>query len=79
MTSAQETYDLTASYIVGADGGRSTVRKTVGIGFPGNTAPTVSRIAHVHLPDELRTPDGGYEIPGVGRIPHGHSISRTAA
>ena len=73
VESAEGTYSLQTSYLVGADGGRSPVRKSVGIGFPGNTAPTVSRLAHVHLHDELRTPDGGYEIPGGGRIPPGQS------
>lgn len=29
---------LTAAYLVGCDGGRSTVRKAVGIGFPGEAA-----------------------------------------
>jgi 2-polyprenyl-6-methoxyphenol hydroxylase-like FAD-dependent oxidoreductase len=65
------TYRLEADYLVGADGGRSTVRKSVGIGFPGHTSPVVSRLAHVHLPDELLVPGRGYEIPGHGLIPFG--------
>jgi 2-polyprenyl-6-methoxyphenol hydroxylase-like FAD-dependent oxidoreductase len=36
-------YDLHAAYLVGCDGGRSTVRKLAGIDFPG-TASTVSGI-----------------------------------
>jgi 3-(3-hydroxy-phenyl)propionate hydroxylase len=32
------TYDLRAAYAVGADGGRSTTRKALGIEFPGSTA-----------------------------------------
>jgi 2-polyprenyl-6-methoxyphenol hydroxylase-like FAD-dependent oxidoreductase len=73
VTSDERTYRIAAQYLVGADGGRSTVRKSAGIGFPGSTAPTVARIAHVHLPDDQRTPDGGYDVPGFGRIPPGHS------
>ena len=73
------TYRLDAAYLVGADGGRSTVRKSVGIDFPGHTSPIVSRIAHVHLPDELLAPDGGYEIPGFGLLPFGHNRFEAAA
>jgi 2-polyprenyl-6-methoxyphenol hydroxylase-like FAD-dependent oxidoreductase len=73
VTCAEGTYRLEAAYLIGADGGRSAVRKSTGIGFPGSIAPTVSRLAHVHLHDELRTPDGGYEVPGGGRIPPGQS------
>ncbi len=66
-------YRLDAGYLVGADGGRSTVRKSVGIGFPGHTSPIVSRVAHVHLPDEMLVPGRGYEIPGFGLLPFGHN------
>ncbi|MEU3568964.1 FAD-dependent monooxygenase [Kitasatospora sp. NPDC036755] len=49
-----------ARYLVGADGGRSTVRKLAGIGFPGTTSPDpVSRVAHVLPPEGLRTTDSG--------------------
>lgn len=63
-------YQLRARYLVGCDGGRSTVRKLAGIGFPGVSGPTVvHRAAHVTLPagwvDE-RT--GALEVPGHGRI-----------
>jgi 2-polyprenyl-6-methoxyphenol hydroxylase-like FAD-dependent oxidoreductase len=71
VQSAERTYRVDAAYLVGSDGGRSTVRKSMGIGFPGNTSPVVSRIAHVHLPDELLVPGRGYEIPGYGLIPFG--------
>jgi 2-polyprenyl-6-methoxyphenol hydroxylase-like FAD-dependent oxidoreductase len=64
-------YRLHTDYLVGADGGHSTVRKSVGIGFPGHTSPVVSRLAHVHLPEELLVPGRGYEIPGHGLIPFG--------
>ncbi|MFE7527145.1 FAD-dependent monooxygenase [Kitasatospora sp. NPDC057542] len=57
---------LRARYLVGADGGRSTVRKLAGIGFPGVTSSDpVSRIAHVCLPEDVRTTaDGEFLLPG---------------
>ncbi|MBO1415655.1 FAD-dependent monooxygenase [Streptomyces sp. FH025] len=51
---------LRARYLVGADGGRSTVRKLAGIGFPGVTSPDpVSRIAHIRPPEGIRVTDDG--------------------
>jgi 2-polyprenyl-6-methoxyphenol hydroxylase-like FAD-dependent oxidoreductase len=73
VASAGRTYRMGAAYLVGADGGRSMVRKTAGIDFPGYTSPIVSRIAHVHLPDELLMPGRGYEIEGFGLMPFGAS------
>lgn len=73
VTSPERGYDLAATFLVGADGGRSPVRKAVGIEFPGSTSDTVARLAHVRLPDELRSDDGGYQIPGFGRLPFGHT------
>jgi 2-polyprenyl-6-methoxyphenol hydroxylase-like FAD-dependent oxidoreductase len=73
VTSPGGTYDLETGYLVGADGGRSEVRKNVGIGFPGTTSATVARIAHVYLPDDMRTGDGAIDVPGFGRLPFGHN------
>lgn len=73
VESGERTYDLDAAWLVGADGGRSMVRKSAGIGFPGHTSPVVSRIAHVHLPAELHVPGRGYDIPGLGLLPAGVS------
>lgn len=67
------TYTLNTTYLVGADGGRSTVRKLAGIDFPGHTSNTFARIAHVNLPDEMRTANGGFDVPGVGPMPWGHN------
>ncbi len=67
-------YTETTSYLVGADGGRSLVRKSVGIDFPpGTTSPTVARLAHVVVPDEYRRADGGLDVPGFGRVAFGHN------
>ncbi|GAY18882.1 FAD-dependent oxidoreductase [Mycobacterium sp. shizuoka-1] len=66
-------YTATASYLVGADGGRSFVRKSVGIDFPGATSPTVARVAHVSVPEEYLHSDGGLDVPGFGRVSFGHN------
>ncbi|KAB8169925.1 NAD(P)-binding protein [Streptomyces sp. 3MP-14] len=61
-------HSLTASYLVGCDGGRSTVRKLAGIGFTGSD-PTVSALlADVELADPSQLPNG---VPGTMRTPHG--------
>jgi FAD binding domain len=36
-------------------------------------AVAATRIAHVQLPDEMRSPNGGLDIPGVGTLPWGHN------
>ena len=66
-------YTAATSYLVGADGGRSFVRKSVGIDFPGTTSPTVARVAHVSVPEEYLHDDGGLDVPGFGRIAFGHN------
>ncbi|OBJ10592.1 FAD-dependent monooxygenase [Mycobacterium sp. 1465703.0] len=71
VTAEGKVYEIGATYLVGADGGRSFVRKSAGIDFPGVTTLTVSRMADVHVADELRTADGGIHIPGFGPIPLG--------
>jgi 2-polyprenyl-6-methoxyphenol hydroxylase-like FAD-dependent oxidoreductase len=66
-------YTLDATFLVGADGGRSPVRKRVGIDFPGYTSDIVARLAPVRVPDGLRSPDGGIDIPGLGPVRLGHN------
>jgi 2-polyprenyl-6-methoxyphenol hydroxylase-like FAD-dependent oxidoreductase len=73
VSTSDETYTLDATYLVGADGGRSTVRKMAGIDFPGHTSNTVARIAHVRLPDEILTPNGDIDLPGVRPLGFGHN------
>ncbi|MGC4893450.1 FAD-dependent monooxygenase [Micromonospora sp. DT31] len=62
---------LDCRYLVGADGGHSTVRKLAGIGFPGVTTDrSVSRTAQVSVPPELIDPArGGLAVPGYGVVP----------
>ncbi|MCZ7438303.1 FAD-dependent monooxygenase [Micromonospora sp. WMMC241] len=61
---------VTCRYLVGADGGRSTVRKLAGIGFPGVTTDrSVSRTAQVGVPAESIDPaTGGLAVPGHGIV-----------
>jgi 2-polyprenyl-6-methoxyphenol hydroxylase-like FAD-dependent oxidoreductase len=61
-------YALSCRYLVGCDGGRSTVRKLTGIGFPGTGGTVSALLGDVHLaqPDEL--PSG---VPGTMRTASG--------
>src|SRR5438876_7620482 len=54
---------LRAQYLVGCDGGRSLVRKTAGIGFPGWDPTTSFLIAEVELAEE---PEWGIHRNGLG-------------
>ncbi|MCX4835342.1 FAD-dependent monooxygenase [Streptomyces sp. NBC_01016] len=61
---------LTTRYLVAADGGRSTVRRLAGIGFPGVTNDDfVSRSANVSARDEHVGPQGELIVPGYGTLP----------
>lgn len=73
VSTPDETYAVDATYLVGADGGRSSVRKQAGIDFPGHTSDTVARIGHVSVRDEMLTADGALDVPGVGPLPFGHN------
>lgn len=70
-------YSIDTRFLVGADGGRSLVRKRAGIGFPGDTGTIVTRTGHVGLPAELRTPHGGIRVPGAGEFDFGHNRLET--
>lgn len=70
---------LRARYLVGCDGGRSTIRKLAGIDFPGTEATMTALIGDVELPDlpedyvwVRRTPLGDYSAiafePGWHRV-----------
>ncbi|AGL17959.1 FAD-dependent monooxygenase [Actinoplanes sp. N902-109] len=61
---------IEAAYLVGADGGRSVVRKLAGIGFPGVTQDrSVSRSAHVSVPESMIDAAGRLVVPGFGTVP----------
>jgi 2-polyprenyl-6-methoxyphenol hydroxylase-like FAD-dependent oxidoreductase len=60
---------LRAQYLVGCDGGRSLVRKTAGIGFPGWDPTMSALIAQVEMTEEPET--------GIRRTPSGmHAIGK---
>jgi 2-polyprenyl-6-methoxyphenol hydroxylase-like FAD-dependent oxidoreductase len=66
----EQSYELRASYVVGADSAHSPVRKAVGIGFPGVTYDrTTSRAAHATVPTEWLAPtSGALNVPGHGPV-----------
>lgn len=66
----EQSYELRASYVVGADSAHSPVRKAVGIGFPGATYDrTTSRAAHATVPTEWLGPtSGALNVPGHGPV-----------
>jgi 3-(3-hydroxy-phenyl)propionate hydroxylase len=67
---------LRARYLVGCDGGRSLVRKTAGIDFPGWDPSTSSLIAEVETAEEpelgVRRDEKG--IHGIGRLEDGKRV-----
>jgi 2-polyprenyl-6-methoxyphenol hydroxylase-like FAD-dependent oxidoreductase len=68
---------MRASYVVGCDGGRSTVRKLAGIGFPGTEAAIEMWLADV-AGCELRPRFSGERVPGgmVMVLPMGPGVNR---
>ncbi|PNG92790.1 FAD-dependent monooxygenase [Streptomyces malaysiensis] len=66
----REQAPIEAEFVVGADGGRSAVRKLAGIAFPGvTTDDSVSRTGHVSVPPDAVGADGGLTVPGFGVVP----------
>ena len=60
---------LRAKYLVGCDGGRSLIRKTAGIDFPGWDPTTSALLAEVEMTEEPET--------GIRRTPSGtHAIGK---
>src|SRR4051812_40951779 len=62
---------LRAEYLVGCDGGRSVVRRTAGIEFPGWEATTSALIAEAELaeePEEWGVRRDAVGIHGLGRV-----------
>jgi 2-polyprenyl-6-methoxyphenol hydroxylase-like FAD-dependent oxidoreductase len=65
-------YELTARYLIGADGGTSRTRKLAGIDFPGMSShDMVARVAFGVLPpdDWVDPVTGALDVPGFGRVP----------
>jgi 2-polyprenyl-6-methoxyphenol hydroxylase-like FAD-dependent oxidoreductase len=61
---------LRANYLVGCDGGRSVIRKSAGIDFPGSDPTTSNLIAELEMTEE--PPEWGVRRDAVGI----HGISR---
>lgn len=70
-----------ARYVVGADGGRSAIRKAAGIEFPGWEATTSSLIAEVQVTEEL--PEGvkfdAHGVHGLSFMEDGHTVRVVSA
>ncbi|WP_331723516.1 FAD-dependent monooxygenase (plasmid) [Streptomyces sp. NBC_00868] len=58
VTGPEGSYTLRGRYVVGTDGGRSLVRKSAGIGFPGTGGRVTARLADVVLADREKAPMG---------------------
>ncbi|MFE5176490.1 FAD-dependent monooxygenase [Streptomyces sp. NPDC056634] len=73
----QGAYRIRTRYLVGADGGHSTVRKQAGIAFPGTTDDSfTSRAGHAIIPDALLDPATGeldLPEPGMRLRPYSHN------
>jgi 2-polyprenyl-6-methoxyphenol hydroxylase-like FAD-dependent oxidoreductase len=60
---------LSARRLVGADGGRSAVRRLAGIDFPGSTNDrAVSRTVSVSVPPSCVDASGALVVPGYGTV-----------
>src|SRR5437899_1320019 len=67
---------LAASYLVGCDGGRSTVRKLTGFEFPGTAPYLVMRAGRAELADASVLPPPGRR--DTGQLMHGGGLLGTA-
>jgi 2-polyprenyl-6-methoxyphenol hydroxylase-like FAD-dependent oxidoreductase len=72
ITGPDGAYDLTAKYLIGADGGTSVTRKVAGIEFDGMSShDVVARMGFDVLPpaEWIDPVSGGLDVPGFGRVP----------
>ena len=69
-------YEVSARFLVGCDGGRSRVREMAGIAMSGDALPEVERLASVTVPDSVTVlDDGALAVAGVGTIPFGYTAT----
>jgi 2-polyprenyl-6-methoxyphenol hydroxylase-like FAD-dependent oxidoreductase len=59
---------LRAAYLVGCDGGRSTVRRLAGFDFPGTSPTLTCRLGDVVVPELFDTPGSGWHRTATGVI-----------
>jgi 2-polyprenyl-6-methoxyphenol hydroxylase-like FAD-dependent oxidoreductase len=64
VTTQDGEYRIRAAYLVGCDGGRSTVRKQAGIDFPGTEATRFTLLGDVELAEPETLPYGMTAGPG---------------
>ncbi|MEV7598195.1 FAD-dependent monooxygenase [Kitasatospora sp. NPDC089797] len=64
VAAAGREHRIRAAYLVGCDGGRSTVRRQTGIDFPGTPATAFSLLGDVELADPAALPFGTSTGPG---------------
>ena len=64
--------ELRAAYVVGCDGGRSTVRKLAGFAFPGTPPTMTARQAQVEIADPETLPPSGRTPTGM--LMHGPGV-----
>jgi 2-polyprenyl-6-methoxyphenol hydroxylase-like FAD-dependent oxidoreductase len=93
VRTASESYELTARYMVGCDGGHSVVRKQLEIAFPGLEPTIIGRMGDVKLSSDAlalikqRVPELGGRGFGIARtktgnfaiVPTGSNVYRLAA
>ncbi|RGA03721.1 hypothetical protein DI270_017730 [Microbispora triticiradicis] len=58
-------FERTAAYVVGCDGGRSTIRKLAGFDFPGTPPLMTARQARVEITDPDALPPSGRTAAGM--------------
>jgi 2-polyprenyl-6-methoxyphenol hydroxylase-like FAD-dependent oxidoreductase len=62
-------YRVTAAYLVGCDGSRSSVRDMAGIAFPGTTYPEVNRLCQASVSEPAAVLENGdLDVPGLGTV-----------
>jgi len=65
-----------ASYVVGCDGRRSSVRELLGVAFPGRSYPETERMATVSRPAAITVlEDGSLDVAGHGPVPFGYTAT----
>lgn len=67
MNGPDGAYEVSAQYVVGTDGARSTVRRAAGIGFPGTGTSAYGFLGEVILGEPPRTP-GFVALTEAGRL-----------
>lgn len=68
VTHAGQAAELTASYLVGADGAHSVVRRTAGIAFPGTQMPTRWSLADVRMDSPWEIEPANLQIGSQGMV-----------